>query len=131
MPLKIVRIDLGEGDWAEVFDKVLRVTGCLIEEEYHKHMTPVDKTGKVLLSEIEAAEQYPKTDYEVDLASINNDLLNEIYIFNQVGAWSFGPVDLQTLNTKLSRAQYKKLCEEMDRLYKPAPLASGAPDAKP
>lgn len=127
MQLQTTRIDLGDGDFAVIYNKVLRVTARLHEAELRKHMTPVLKDGgslKVLASELEALADAPKLDYLIDLAAIDDNAVNEIYIFNQVAEWSFGSVDLPTLEMKVTREQYKTLVREMDRLYKPLPLAS-------
>lgn len=134
MELEKVTIDLGHGDQAVVYKDVLRVTARLHEAELKKHMTPVEvgNDGKVLLSKLEEVDTTsPKLDYLVDLRSIDDDTVNEIYILHQVVSWTLGSVDLETLNNKMTNEQYKKLVKEMDKLYKPVPLASAAPDAKP
>lgn len=146
MQLKTIRIDLGDGDYAEVYEKVLRVTARLHEAELKKYMTPVLKDGgslKMLASELDALADMPKLDYQVDLAAIDDNAVNELYIFNQVVSWSFGPVERgpdgsplnpelikNTIDQKMTREQYKTLVREMDRLYKPLPLLKEGRDGE-
>jgi hypothetical protein len=126
--METVRIELPGNAYATAFKDVLRKTARLHEAELRKVMTPIDATtGKVLLSELEAAPQAQhKVDYKVDLLAIDQDKVNEIFILNQVAEWSFGPVDYDTLENLVSREQYKALVKEFDRLYKPVPLAGSA-----
>jgi hypothetical protein len=149
MQLETVKIDLGGGDWAVVYKDVLRVTARLHEAELRKHMTPVkvgkDGNGKVLLSELDRDAVIPQMDYLVDIPSLreSDEIINEIYIFNQVVEWSFGPFERadnhqllnpeairETIDYKMTREQYRTLVQEMDRLYKPLPLGSGKPGGK-
>ena len=127
MELETVGIELGGGATATLFREVLWRTARLQEAELRKHMTLVDtaeNNTKILLSELEKALTAPKPDYVVDLGSLEPDVINEIYILNQVVSWTFGPVDKATLYGKVTRDQYKTLVKEMDRLYKPIPLQS-------
>jgi len=129
MKLQTVKVDLGNGDHATIYKDVLRVTARLHEAELRKYMTPVEtfgKDGKILLSELEKMETMPSTEFLVDMTNIDNDAINEIFILNQVIEWSLGPVDKDTLDTRMTREQYKILVKEMDGLYKPIPLAGSA-----
>jgi len=129
MKLETVRIDLGSGDHALVYKDVLRVTARLHEAELRKYMTPVEAIGdggKVLLSQLEKLETMPKTDFMIDMSNIDNDAINGIFILNQTVEWSLGPVDNETLDRCMTREQYKAMVQEMDRLYKPVPLAGSA-----
>ena len=134
MKLETIQIELGGGDHAVVYKDVLRVTARLHEAEIRKCMTLVDDSGaggKMLLSALERMETAPNVDYMVDYAGIDNDAINNIFMLNQVVEWSLGPVDKETIDTKMTREQYKVLAGEMDRLYKPVPLAGGASSEKP
>ena len=127
MKLQTVEIDLGGGESATVYKDVLRVTARLHEAELRKYMTLADESeGKVRLSELEQMETMPGPDFIVDMTNVDNDAINEIFILNQVVGWTLGPVDKQTLDYAMTREQYKALVKEMDRLYKPVPLAGGA-----
>jgi len=130
MKLETVKIDLGGGDHAIVYKEVLRRTARLHEAELRKYMTPLEmigKDGKVKMSELEKMETLPAVDYMVDMTNVDNDAINELFIVNQVVEWTIdGPVDHDTIDTKLTREQYKVLVKEMDRLYRPVPLVSGA-----
>ena len=138
MELEKVRIDLGNGDYADILKQVLRVTSRLHTAELKRHLKPVEITGKdgngkLLLSELDRDTAGLKMDYVVDLASVDDDVINEIYILNQVTEWSFCKIDRpngvlhnaeevrMALDYKMTRDQYKILVGEMDRLYKPLP----------
>jgi len=129
MQLQTVKVELGGGDTAIIYTDVLRITARLHEAELRKCMTLVDKSGKggkALLSELEQMETMPKADFEIDMSKVDDDAINEIFVLNQVVKWTFGAVDHETLETKVTREQYKALIKEMDRLYKPIPLAGSA-----
>lgn len=130
MKLETVKIELGGGDYAVVYKEVLRRTARLHEAELRKYMTPLEmigKDGKVKMSELEKMETLPTVDYMVDMTNVDNDAINEIFIVNQVVEWTIdGPVDHDTIDSKLTREQYKVLVKEMDGLYRPVPLAGGA-----
>ena len=121
MKLTTAVIDLGDGDTATVYVDVLRITARLHEAELHRHMSPVGKE-KVLLSQLESADVPPNSDYTIDLAGINDDDINEIFILHQVKEWTLGPIDKHTLDYLMTKDQYRKLVREMDRLYRPLPL---------
>ena len=127
MKLETVQIDLGHGDYATAYKDELRVTARLHTAELRKHMTPV---APVNLSDIKADAPAAKPDYQVDFAGIDDDAINEIFILNQVTGWTFGPVDRETLDTKVTKEQYEILVRELDRLYKPSPLSKPAAGAK-
>lgn len=128
MKLETVTIDLGNGDHAVVFKDVLRVTARLHEAKLKEYMKPVGKpAGPVKMSDLERMETMPKTDYTINLDDIDNDAINELFIVNQVQSWTIdGPVNHETIEHKMTREQYKILVQEMDRLYKPVPLAGSA-----
>lgn len=129
MKLETVTIDIGGGDTATAYKDVLRITARLHEAELRKYMLTVkssDDDGLVALSELEKMETAPKPDVMVDLSSIDNDAINEVFILNQVTEWTLGPVDKETLDRKMTREQYKRLVSALDEMYKPVPLAEGA-----
>ena len=128
MKLETVTIDIGGGDSAVVYKDVLRVTARLHEAKLKEYMRPVGKPlGPVKMSDLELMETMPKTDYAIDLEAIDNDAINELFIINQVVSWTVeGPVNHETIEHLLTREQYKTLVQEMDRLYKPVPLAGSA-----
>jgi len=129
MKLETVKIDLGGGDHALVYKDVLRVTARLHEAELRKCMTRIEMfgdDGKVLLSELERMETEPKSDFLIDMDRVDNDAINEIFVLNQTVEWTLGPVNRETLDRGMTREQYKAMVQEMDRLYKPVPLAGSA-----
>ncbi len=133
MKLETVRIECGGGHYAVVFKDKLRRTARLHEAELRKAMHPImDKStmgqpdGQVKLSELEKMETMPEADFLIDAASIDNDAINEIFLVNQVIEWSLdGPVTHESIQA-MPAMMYKKIVEEMDRLYKPVPLAGSA-----
>lgn len=134
MRLETFRIDLGDGDWADIYKEVLRVTARLHQAEMRKYMTITDKVGeggKMLLSEMEKLKEMPKPDFYINFADVDDDAINEIYILNQVAEWSLGPVDKETIDKGMTNKQYRTLVQEMDGLYKPLPLASNVHQSKP
>lgn len=126
MKLETIRIDLGGGDYAVVYKDVLRRTARLHQAELRKYMTPLNKLGKVKMSDIEKLDTLPSVDYEIDMDSIDNDAINELFIVNQVAEWSLGDISRETIENGMTREQYNKLVQEMDGLYKPVPLAGSA-----
>jgi hypothetical protein len=125
MELELVTINLPGGAEAHVFKDVLRKTARLHEAELQKYMTPIDPDShRVLQSELKAKPLAGAVDYQIDFIAVdaNKHKINEIFILNQVHDWSFGPVDYATLEAMVSREQYTKLVEEIDRLYGPSPL---------
>jgi hypothetical protein len=136
MRLETVRIDLGDGDYALAFREVIRRTARLHEAELRKYMTMVEtpeSKAKMLLTDAEKMETIPKAEFIIDREAViaHDDDINELYILNQVTEWSFGPVDHDTLDTKVTKRQYKTLVTEMDRLYSQVPLPAGATREKP
>ena len=127
--IQTTRIDLGDGAWADLATSLLRRTGSAIEQEMRRHMTPVGGESKVLFSEVED-KGIPKPDYTIDVASINDTVLNELYIMGQVTAWSFGLVNRDVLMNEVGQVQYIKLVQEMTRLYQPIPFPNATPRAK-
>ncbi len=127
MELETEKIKLPGGAWATVYKDVLRRTARLHEAELRKYMQPVgggaDPT-KVLRSQLKDNPELGVVDYEIDFVAVdaNKDSINEIFILNQTVEWSFGSVDAETLDTKVTREQYNAFVEEIDRLYKPIPL---------
>jgi len=128
MKLETVTIELGGGDNAVVYKDVLRVTARLHEAKLKEYMKPVGKApSPVKMSDLERMETMPKTDYTIDLEAIDNDAINELFIVNQVQSWTIdGPVTHDTIERLMTREQYKILVQELDRLYKPVPLAGSA-----
>lgn len=118
-----VRIDLGNGAWAEVHREVLHRTYRLHEEILRRAMTPLGDT-KMKMSDFESGKKPPKVDYVIDLALVDTHEVNAVYILNQVAAWSLGPVTHETIENLLTRDQCIILVREMDRLYQPIPLSS-------
>ena len=130
MELELVRIELPGGDYAMAYKDVLRKTARLHEAELRKYMTPKPEAKTtVMQSELEANPAANLAiDYEVDLLAVeqNQDAINELYILHQVPEWSFGPVDAEVLENRVTDAQYKALVKELNRLYKPSPLSKGS-----
>lgn len=126
MEIPTKRIELEDGSWAEVYAEELRITARLHQAEMRKCMVPVDDgiftDGKVLVSALERMATVPKPEFYVDYSRLDNDAINEIFILHQVKAWSFGEVDKDTLDYRVTSAQYKALVREMDALYQPVPL---------
>lgn len=129
MKLETVKIELGNGEHAVVYKDVLRRTARLHQIELRKYMTPTQKLGKVKMTDLERLETMPSIDYEINLDAIDqaaNDAINELFILNQVVEWSLGPVTHDVIENGMTREQYNTLVQEMDRLYKPVPLADSA-----
>jgi len=131
MKLETVRIDCGGGHYAVVFKDKLRRTARLQEAELRKCLRPIEAgkpaaPDKLRLSELEKMETMPESDFIIDMAAIDNDAINEVFIINQVAEWSFGfPITHDSIENMPALA-YKKIVEEMDGLYKPSPLADSA-----
>ena len=123
MELKKVRIELPGETYAVVFKDILRKTARLHEEELKKAIKRPDDT-LISLKELKPGTSLPKPDIKLDWWDLDNGAINEIFILNQVAEWPFGPIDRDTLEMKVSKEQYEKLVEEMDRLYQPSPLES-------
>jgi hypothetical protein len=118
-----VRVDLGNQQWAIIHREILHRTYRMHEALLRRYMSPVGET-KIKMSDVEKDKKLPKIDYVLDVAQIDTNEVNELYILNQVIEWSLGPVDHSTIENMLTRDQCIKLIQEMDRLYKPTPLAN-------
>ncbi len=129
MEIQKVRIELPDNGWAVLYAKVLRRTHRLHTNLLMDYLIPVEPPKPQLLSKIQDKMKFgeaPKPpDYTIDTTKIDNNKVNELFIFNQVVEWSFGPVDYDTLETCVNREQYVALIKEMDRLYEPNPLSRG------
>jgi hypothetical protein len=127
MEISKTRIELPDGGWAVLYTKVLRRTHRLHTNLLMDYLVPVEPPKPQLLSKLQDKMKFgeaPKPpDYTIDTTKIDNNKVNELFIFNQVVEWSFGPVNYDTLETGVNREQYVALIKEMDRLYEPNPLS--------
>jgi len=123
MEITTTRIDLGGGDWAEAYGQVKRVTMRLHEQEIQKHFRPLDDEPLLLSDLTEKRKGWPE-DFVVNAAAVDNGRIAELYMLHQVKAWSFGPVDQETIDG-MTRDKFEELRKALDGLYEPNPLAAG------
>ena len=127
MEIATERIDLGEGQWADMFTEVKRVTARLHEAEIRKHLRPVDDRPLAFSDVLSGAREWPK-DYLINPAAVDHGLVAEVYALHQVKAWSFGPVTQETLDNMPKRF-FELLRNDIDERYQADPLQGAAQTA--
>jgi hypothetical protein len=119
--LETKRIELGDGDYAVAIKELLHRTSRQVQQYYRRFMKPMGKA--VLLSDVQAGRAALLNDYEIDMASVDEDEVAEIFVLNQVTEWSFGAVTSETITSNnMPSSKYEALKKELNELYKPAPF---------
>ncbi len=124
MEMLTTRVELGGGEWAELYVEVKQVTSRLHEAEVRKHVRPLEDEP-LLMSELSAGQKPWPSDGIVNAAAVDQSRVAEIYALYQVKAWSLGPVDQQTIDD-LPKKLFNRLREEIDKLYDVPPLPGSA-----
>ncbi len=120
MEMLTKRVELGGGEWAELYAEVKQVTSRLHEAEVRKHVRPLE-TEPLLMSELGTGQKPWPGDCIVNAAAVDQSRIAEIYVLYQVKSWSLGLVDQQTVDD-MSKALFGRLRTEIDKLYDVPPL---------
>ena len=127
--METIKVDLPDGNTAEMYADMKHKTQRAVEEVTRQYLTYPEGVGKLKVSQGEdggpiktkaAVEEVVVT---VDLERIDWTAVNEIIILNQVASWSLGEVTSEVLGDQ-SEAMYEALKLKVNELYRDSfPLA--------
>ena len=115
--MQIVRIELGDGDYAELYNEITHKTSKCLQRLIR---TSLGDNGTLELQAklSNAPDMQAKRDILKDISLEGED---EIIILNQTVKWSFGEVNQSALDV-MSDIKYQMLKAEVDKLYSQPPL---------
>jgi len=125
--METVKVDLPEGNTAELYAEMKHKTQRAVEEATRQYLTYPEGVGKLKLSQgedggpIQAKAPVDEVEVTVDLDRIDWTTVSEIIILNQVASWSFGEVTAAVL-AEQSEAVYQALKAKVNTLYQGAPF---------
>jgi hypothetical protein len=129
MEMKTIKVDLGGGHWAELYEQVKRKTARLHEDEIRKHFRPLE-TDPLLMSELSSGQKPWPSDFVINPEAVDQSRIADIYALYQTARWSFGEVCQDVLDD-MPRDQFKALKLAIDEAYEVDPLARSGGDSSP
>ncbi|MDP2364513.1 MAG: hypothetical protein Q8M94_12190 [Ignavibacteria bacterium] len=123
--MNIIRVNLGNGDWADMFLYLKHGTSVEVQALYRPYLS--EPGVMATLSRMEA------TCTEIELLGKVHEFLKDspvileaadLMIVKQVSAWSFGPVDKVTLYNEVPEDKRNLIAAKGNELYA-IPLAGG------
>lgn len=130
--METVRVDLPDGNTAELYVEMKHKTQRAVEEATRQYLSYPEGAGKLKVTQGEDGERAVKTkaaveelEVTVDLERIDWTKVNEIIILNQVASWSFGEVTAAVLEEQ-SEAVFNTLKVKVNEMYNfPLPKSGG------
>ena len=115
--MQVVRIELGDGDYAELYNEITHKTSKNLQRLIR---TSLGDAGTLELQAklSKAPDMQAKRDVLKDVQLEGED---EIIFLNQTVKWSFGEVNQSVLDS-IPEIKYQMLKAEVDKLYSQPPL---------
>jgi hypothetical protein len=136
MDLKTVKIEIGQpkgigpfkkADYAVFHLDLLHGTQKVVNGLTRRFLVPSGGESPKLSVQDDNLEVTGAKSFDVDLAAVDWDAVNDAIIVGQVAEWSFGPVNQETLDG-LPESVRNELVAQADKLYgeqRPLPKSGG------
>ena len=121
--METVRVDLPDGNTAQLYAEMKHKTQRAVEEITRQYLTYPEGVGKLKVSQgedggaIKTKAAVEEVEVTVDLERIDWTAVNEIIILNQVASWSFGEVTAEVLGEQ-SEAVFEALKRKVNELFR-------------
>lgn len=112
--MRTIKVDFGDGDYAELFEQLKHGTARRIQEIYAHYQSNPAYQEAIRLSELkERIKALQAIVSEEDLTRAN-----DVMILGQIKQWTFGEISQAVLDN-ISEGQHQILSAEANRLYAP------------